>query len=305
MVDPPSPAAPASIAPSPKPEEKRGTLVIHGTGDVNLDPNYISTYRSQGYGYAWSGLRRIFEKDDLTVINLECAVTNQGSAQAKEFTFQGDPKALPAARKAGVEVANLGNNHSQDFGKEAMLDTIANLDDAKIAHVGAGKDARAANEPAIFNVKGWKVAVLGFGGVVPTGDWIATNDSAGMADGDSISSMVRAVQRADRQADVVIVAIHWGVELDTQPRQEDVERAEAMIDAGADAIFGHHAHRLQPMEVYKGRPVFYGLGNFVWPNTSVEGATTAVAEVTVKPNGEVKGKMLPAFIEAPGHPVLR
>jgi poly-gamma-glutamate synthesis protein (capsule biosynthesis protein) len=77
-----------------------------------------------------------------------------------------------------------------------------------------------------------------------------------------------------------------------------------MIDAGADAIFGHHSHRLQPMGRYKGRPIFWSLGNFVWPNFSVEGSTTAVAEVTVKPNGKVTGRLIPAYIESDGHPVI-
>jgi poly-gamma-glutamate synthesis protein (capsule biosynthesis protein) len=78
-----------------------------------------------------------------------------------------------------------------------------------------------------------------------------------------------------------------------------------MIDAGADVIFGHHAHRLQPMEVYEGKPIFYGLGNFVWPHFSAEGSATAVAEVTVRPDGTLKGRLLPAYILSDGHPVLR
>jgi poly-gamma-glutamate capsule biosynthesis protein CapA/YwtB (metallophosphatase superfamily) len=103
----------------------------------------------------------------------------------------------------------------------------------------------------------------------------------------------------------VIVVIHWGVELDTEPREYQVEEGHRMVRAGADVIFGHHAHRLQPMATYRGRPIFWGLGNFVWPNLSVDGATTAVAEVTVWPSGRIRGRLLPAFIESPGHPVLR
>jgi poly-gamma-glutamate synthesis protein (capsule biosynthesis protein) len=95
------------------------------------------------------------------------------------------------------------------------------------------------------------------------------------------------------------------VELDTQPRDYQIDEARQMIDAGADAIFGHHAHRLQPMDTYRGRPIFYGLGNFVWPNFSVEGSTTAVAEVTVTADGRIRGRLLPAFITSPGHPVLQ
>jgi poly-gamma-glutamate synthesis protein (capsule biosynthesis protein) len=102
----------------------------------------------------------------------------------------------------------------------------------------------------------------------------------------------------------VIVTIHWGVELDTKPRPEQVELGRAFVRAGADVIFGHHAHRLQPLDHYRGRPTFWGLGNFVWPNFSAPGSITAVAEVVVRPNGSIRGSLLPAHIEAAGHPVL-
>jgi hypothetical protein len=306
------PSVPRSPAPSSSPSSPatasppgdRERLVIHGTGDVNLDPDYIPDFRQHGYGWAWSGLDGLFRRDDLTVINLECAVSEIGTPVPKEFTFRGDPAALPVARDAGVEVANLGNNHSQDFGTEAMLDTRANLLEAGIAPVGAGRNLAEATEPALFELKGWRIAVLGFGGVFPSEDWFAGPDHPGMASGDDIPTMVEAVKAADEVADVVIVAIHWGVELDLQPRPEDVERAHAMIDAGADAVFGHHSHRLNPMGVYRGRPIFWSLGNFVWPNFSHEGSVTAVAEVVVSPDGRVSGRLIPAFIESAGHPVL-
>jgi poly-gamma-glutamate capsule biosynthesis protein CapA/YwtB (metallophosphatase superfamily) len=103
----------------------------------------------------------------------------------------------------------------------------------------------------------------------------------------------------------VVVTIHWGHELDTVTRPYQVDEARRMIQAGAGVIFGHHAHRLQPLEAYRGRPIFYGLGNFVWPNFSVEESTTAVARVVVTPAGRISGRLLPAFITSPGHPVLR
>ncbi|MDH3190628.1 MAG: CapA family protein, partial [Acidimicrobiia bacterium] len=124
-----------------------------------------------------------------------------------------------------------------------------------------------------------------------------------MRDGDTIETRVEAVEAADQIAELVIVTIHWGVELDTTPRDEDWVRAEAMIAAGADAIFGHHPHRLQPFDVVGGRPVAWSLGNFVWPNLSTAGSTTAIARVVVSPGGEVTG-CLTAFISSPGHPVI-
>jgi poly-gamma-glutamate capsule biosynthesis protein CapA/YwtB (metallophosphatase superfamily) len=282
----------------------KGELVIEGTGDVNLDPTYISALGENGYDYAWQGLDGLFTEDDLTVVNLECAPSDIGEAQSKKFVFRCPVESLTSLARAGIEVANLGNNHSGDYGKEALVDGITNLVDAGVAPVGAGVDDVAAGSPALFEVNGWKIAVLGFGGVYGSTDWFAAEDRPGMRNGDDIPSMVEAVSMADEVADIVIVAIHWGVELDTEPRPDDVERAQAMIDAGADVIFGHHAHRLQPFEMVDGAAVFWGLGNFVWPNFSTAGSTTAVARAIVHADGTIEGCLIPAFIEQPGQPVL-
>lgn len=304
---PPAPAATTAAATSapvtPAAEEKQ-RIVVSGTGDVNLDPEYVPALRAEGYGHAWSGLEGLFTEDDLTVVNLECPVSTRGTIVPKEFNFRCDPEALPAAREAGVEVANLANNHSGDYGPVALLDSVELVRGAGIAPVGIGEDATAANAPAIVEVGGWTVAVLGFGGVVPSGDWLATDSRPGMADGDDIESMTAAIRLADEGADLVFVSIHWGVELDVEPRADDEERARAMIDAGADGIFGHHSHRLQPLGEHAGRPIAWGLGNFVWPRNSAEGARSAVAQFVVEPDGSVTGCLLPADIVSSGHPVL-
>ena len=296
---------PGTSSPGPS-SERRGSLLLHGTGDVSLDPSYISSFASQGYEYAWSGLDGLFRRDDLTVVNLECAVSDKGSAVPKEFTFRGDPDALPAMRDAGVEVANLGNNHSYDFGPEALLDTVRNVEAAGIDPVGAGVDQDHALAPALLELHGWRVAVVGLDQVVdPFPEAVATDSKPGTAAGHDTDLMIDSIRDAADRADIVVVMIHWGVELDTQPRAEQVALAHRMIDAGADVIFGGHSHRLQPMDTYRGRPVFYSLGNFVWPDLSVDGSTTAVAEVTVTSDGALRGRLLPAYISAPGHPELR
>jgi hypothetical protein len=307
------PGAPAATAPvgsvvavaDPAPAAARGRLVVHGAGDVSLDPGYVPALRARGYDYAWSGLDGLFAGDDLTVVNLECPVSTRGEqVPDKQFHFRCDPAALPAARAAGVEVANLANNHSGDYGPQAQLDSVGYVRDAGIAPVGVGADRAAATTPAIVERGGWRIAVLGFGGVIPDPNWLAGAHRSGMADGDDTAAMTAAIRAAHEQADLVFVTIHWGVELDTTPRPDDVARAHAMIDAGADGVFGHHAHRLQPMETYHGRPIAWGLGNFVWPTQSAEATRTAVAEFVVEPDGSVRGCLLPARIAAPGHPVL-
>jgi poly-gamma-glutamate synthesis protein (capsule biosynthesis protein) len=295
----------AGATPQASPSVARGALVIHAAGDVSLDPGYISTYASNGYGYAWSGLNGLFRHDDLTIVNVECPVSDEGAQITKEFSFHGTPAALPAMHDAGVDVGSLANNHAYDRGPDALVDSIRNLDRAGIAPVGAGKDRDDALKPALFDLRGWKVAVLGFDEVLDPLDEVAGPDKPGTAGGHDFPLMVRAVERANADADLVVVMIHWGVELDTQPRDYQVSEGHRLIDAGADMIFGAHSHRLQPLDVYKGKPIFWSLGNFVWPNFSAEGSTTAVAEVIVRPNGTIRARALPALIEASGHPVLR
>ena len=282
-------------------------VVIHAAGDVSLDPGYIPAFQRAGYDYAFSGLNGLFRHDDLTVVNLECPASNAGSKwPGKQFNFRCDPAALPAMRSAGVDVALQGNNHAYDYGSDALLDSRRQIRRAGIAPVGSGKDPDEATRPATFEVGGWRIAVVGIGQVLdPEPEEQARPGHPGTACGHDVDCMVEAIRAAKANADLVVVAIHWGVELDTQPESYQVEEAHRFIDAGADMIFGGHSHRLQPLSTYHGRPIFYSLGNFVWPNHSVAGSTTGVAEVVVRPSGKLAARLLPAFIEASGHPVLR
>jgi poly-gamma-glutamate capsule biosynthesis protein CapA/YwtB (metallophosphatase superfamily) len=310
---PTSPASPGSTASTPpgaspsasSTQTHRGALLIHGAGDTNVDPSYIGVSPSN-YSFMLSGLNGLFTRDDLTVVNLECAVSNVGNAVHKEFNFRGDPRALPYLKSGGVDVANMANNHSYDFGPDALVDTRKNIERAGLAAMGAGASSSQATKAAIFHVKGWTIAVVGIDKVVdPYPEAVAGPDHPGTACGHDTNCMVDEVKRAATISDLTIVDIHWGVELDTQPRAEDVDLAKRLIDAGADIIFGGHSHRLQPMATYRGKPIFYSLGNFVWPHLSQDSATTAIAEVRVSPSGKLTGRMIPASIEANGHPVVR
>ena len=289
-------AATKRVGQTPLPTEtpSGGDIVIHAGGDVLLDAAAIS----RGADRPWTGVRDIFTSDDLTIVSLECAASRLGEAQDKQFTFR-CPDGLSAMKSNGVDVANQGNNHSGDYGKAAQMDGRANITKAGLASVGTGHNIAEANTPATFERRGKTIAVLGFGGVIPSGSWLATANSPGEANGYDITSMTRAVLAAKAMADLVFVIIHWGEELDTQPRADDVSRAHAMIDAGADGIFGSHAHRMQPLAFYKGKPIFFGLGNFVWPKPG----PTGVAEVVVPSEGAIRACLLPGRTTN-GRPVL-
>lgn len=286
------------------PERPRETLIIHGIGDVALDPIYVPTFPSEGYAYAWSGLGGVFQRDDLTVINMECVVSDLGRPEPRAFNFRCDKAALPSALEAGIDVASQANNHSLDFGREALVDSVANLRAAGILPVGAGSDYEEAYSPALLEIRGWKIAVLGFGGVLLSRSWLATEDRPGMASGDDRADMVAAVERAADIADLVIVTIHWGRELDTQPRPDDIGHAEAMVAAGADIIFGHHQHRVGPLGEIDGKIVAWGLGHIIWPRINPVSAQTTVAKVVVHPDGTMGACLMPAEIVRHGHPVF-
>ena len=299
--DPPADGAQVADT-EPEPEAERGRLVVHHVGDVNLDPDVVTSLRTLGYDAVWDGARDTFADADLVLANLECAPTRGGVPQPKQFLFRCDLDALPAMREAGVDVVTLANNHSGDFGVAAMVEGAANVEAAGMVAVGVGANEAEAYAPRVVEVNGWRIAILGFGGVVPTPEWTARGELPGQATGYDPDRMAEAVAAARRDADLVIATVHWGTEGALEPRPEDRPKARAMIAAGADVVFGHHAHRLQPLEVVDGAPVFWNLGNFVWPRLSQASATTAVAEWIVEPDGTVTSCLLPAEIDARGVP---
>lgn len=283
-------------------EPERQRLVIHHVGDVNLDREYVPILRDDGFDAAWDGARDTFAEADLVMVNLECAATDGGTPQPKQFVFRCALEGLPAMRDAGVDVVTLANNHSGDYGIPGMVESRANVEAAGMEAVGVGEDEADAYAPRILEINGWRIAIIGFGGVVPVPEWTARGDRPGQPTGYDPQRMAEAIEVAAEQADLVIATVHWGEEGSFEPRSEDRVKADAMIAAGADVIFGHHAHRLQPLEVVDDVPVFWNLGNFVWPRLSQAGATTAVAEYVIEPDGTVTACLVPFEIDETGTP---
>jgi poly-gamma-glutamate synthesis protein (capsule biosynthesis protein) len=287
-------------------EPTKQTLVISGTGDVNLDPKFVRSFPQTGYEDAWTGLYGAFLRDDLTIINLECSPSELGTPWAKPWTFRCDTEALPSMAAAGVDIANLANNHGMDFGMEAMLDGRENLIGVGIAPVGTGANRTEAYTPVVVEIEGWTVAVIGSGGVNPeTGSWIATDERPGMTSGDDTASIAAAVTDAKAYADIVIVTAHWGKNGEATPKPFEINQAKAWIDAGADGVFGHHQHVLQPLMWYEGKPVALGLGNFVWQAWPASARQTAIAQFVFEPDGSISACLVPVVIERTGHPVIQ
>ncbi|MGH9150541.1 MAG: CapA family protein, partial [Acidimicrobiales bacterium] len=215
---------------------------------------------------------------DLAVVNLEMAISDRGEPEQKAYTFRAAPSAATTLARAGIDAANLANNHSLDFGPDALLDTIDHLRAGGVSPVGAGAGEAEAWAPALFVVKGVSVAVLGTTRVLPRRAW-AAGSGPGVASGYDERRLLAAVRAARTGADVVVVAVHWGTEGSRCPDATQVRLAAALTGAGASVVLGSHPHVLQPVVPTGSSVVAYSLGNFVFHRREGAAGETAVLEV--------------------------
>lgn len=279
-------------------------LRLAAVGDINLGDTPGAAIDRFGPRYPWESVGPRLRAADLAFGNLECAISLGGSPQAKQYRFRGRPSSLKAMRiAAGFDVVNLANNHSGDYGKGALLDTLRHLRRNDMTPVGAGANEAAAYRPVVVERLGLKVAFVGFSVILPF-EFRAIGASPGSAWG--FPERVReGVRRARREADVVIATFHWGVEKATteEPRQRDL--AQLALDAGATAVLGAHPHVLQPVRrPGGGRLVAYSLGNFVFGASSPLTASTGILELELGRAGVLDDRFLPARISGT-RPVLR
>jgi len=248
----------ASVAiPSARAEE--GTVRIAFVGDVMLDggPGHVIT----NGGDPFAGVASILRDADLTVANLECAIVKKGHAVDKPYTFRGPESALPLLKKY-FSAVSLANNHSGDWGRQGFATELELLRETKLPYFGGGADARAARQPLVLTAGGKRVAFLGYNDFPPRSFAAgpATPGTAWLVEKD----VVRDIGAARKQADIVLLFLHWGEDLDTEETPEQKTLAHHLVDAGADAVIGGHSHITQGVEWYKDHPIVYSLGNFVF-----------------------------------------
>ncbi len=265
-------------------------------GDVMFQERLdtIPTVRSEGVQAALASLKRA----DLRFINCEMPLTRAGHRVEKNINIRADPDVAMDLVSMGFDVATVANNHMLDYGHDGLLDTIAALDIAGLDRVGGGRDLEEALRPCFREVRGRRIAFLGVASTLPSGS-AADGDRPGIAPvrvaasfevdvnlmseqpGSSPLVRTRAIQQdvdrvcegiaaANREADLVLVAVHWGmVRTRVAPYQGLIAEYQpvlgrAFVDAGADLVLGTHSHNLHGVEVYKGKPIFYSLGHFLF-----------------------------------------
>ena len=242
-------------------------LVIQAAGDVMLGGRWEQQMARDGYYHAFGRIASELKKGDITLVNLEAPLTSRGKEfTGKKYRFRVKPTAVVALKKAGITTVTLANNHSMDYGAVGLLDTLQQLDKAGIGHVGGGENLAAARKAVVYDIRGTKVALLGYSLTLPQEFW-AGEKRAGTAP--LMEKMVKDdIAAARKQATIVIVTAHWGEEGKIRMREYQPRLARMMIDAGADAVIGHHPHILQGIEKYKRGIIFYSLGNFAFAHKS-------------------------------------
>ncbi|RNC66028.1 MAG: CapA family protein [Desulfuromonadales bacterium] len=259
-------------------------IVITCVGDIMLAGSATTTLARTGFDYPFAKTTHELRQADITMGNLETPLTRRGREfRDKTFRFRADPEAAAALKRAGFSVLTLANNHMMDYGEEGLKDTLATLSRHGIAHTGAGASLADARRETMVGVRGKRVALLAYSLTYPA-EFYAGANRAGTAPG--YAAHVREdIRRVRTEADYVVVSFHWGAERAEFPKQYQVEAARQAIDAGADAIIGHHPHVLQGIEFYRGKPILYSLGNFAFGSRSAAADRSAMARLTLSGDG--------------------
>jgi poly-gamma-glutamate synthesis protein (capsule biosynthesis protein) len=272
-------------------------------GDVLLGAGVGEDMDVHGVSYPYAHVRDLLSKADLAAVNLETPVSMRGVPFPKRFTFRSHPETLKGAADAGIDVVSLANNHTMDYGEEALMDTVDHLQTYGIGHTGAGKNEEEAFAAYYQTIKGKKVAILGLSRVLPDVSWFAGKKRAGIASAYKKEPMMEYVKKAVQSSDYTMVMIHWNKELADYPEDYSKELARELIDAGVSAVIGSHSHSLMGIEYYKGAPIYYSLGNFIFTKSSVpKGNETVMAHLFLD-NGRISSSVTPLKIVA-HQPVL-
>ncbi|MCI8371357.1 MAG: CapA family protein [Lachnospiraceae bacterium] len=278
-------------------------ITLSFTGDVYLSEAMVNAYQQHGCaGIADAAVRSALADSDLTMINHEYASTHETQkVDYQIYNFRSEPQHEFILKELGVDIAGLSNNHILDYGVPGMQETIQTLRELGIDCAGAGSNIEEAKQAVIREIKGRRIAFVAVSHFVPDVSWHADSTTPGLLTTYEGTDNYRVLMdyiswlKQSAHADLVIIFAHYGVEKQNTfvPYQQQISRA--WIDAGADLVVGSHAHVLQGMECYKGKYIFYNLGNFLFGNYEKE---TAVLQVEIDQENQIAVKLLPCVTKA-------
>jgi hypothetical protein len=296
----PSPTASATIAPTATPDPRPVTIAI--TGDIMLARSITDRILATNDRYPFNDTADYLAGFDLTVGNLECVVSTLGARiPDKQYTFEATPRGFERLVAAGFDIVSLANNHSGDYGKEAFSDMLAKLPDYGITALGGGVNLAAAHTPVIRWAHTTRIGFLAYCEIQPNG-FAATATTPGHAWLDP-TLMQADIAALRPQVDFLVVFTHWGIEYQPGESAHQQAMAHLAVDAGADFVVGAHPHIIQPSETYRGKPIVYSLGNFVFDEMLGIYAVGQVLTLTVQGSTLLDWKLRKMRLDANGAPV--
>ena len=262
------------------------SFVITLTGDILLDRGVRQVVEQKGIDHLFSaGIDSVFQTSDAVVGNLECPATKVHAPVFKQYVFRAEPEWLSSLNRHGVTHLNLANNHSIDQGRIGLMDTRENIIKAGMTPVGAGQNQEEADEPVLLTDsprRVWLIASLQL--ALENFSRLPDHPCVSQQTIETLSQRIAQLRQADPKC-FIIVSLHWGWEnhVEVVPRQR--YEARQLIDAGADCLVCHHTHTRQPMETYQGKPIFYGLGNFIFDPRRDLNSHGAMVRLTITEQG--------------------
>ena len=262
------------------------SFVITLTGDILLDRGVRQVVEQKGIDQLFSaGIDSVFQTSDAVVGNLECPATKVHAPVFKQYVFRAEPEWLSSLNRHGVTHLNLANNHSIDQGRIGLMDTRENIIKAGMTPVGAGQNQEEADEPVLLTDSPrsvWLIASLQL--ALENFSRLPDHPCVSQQTIETLCQRIAKLKQADPKC-FIIVSLHWGWEnhVEVVPRQR--YEARQLINAGADCLVCHHTHTRQPMETYQGKPIFYGLGNFIFDPRRDLNSHGAMVRLTITEQG--------------------
>ena len=262
------------------------SFVITLTGDILLDRGVRQVVEQKGIDQLFSaGIDSVFQTSDAVVGNLECPATKVHAPVFKQYVFRAEPEWLSSLNRHGVTHLNLANNHSIDQGRIGLMDTRENIIKAGMTPVGSGQNQEEADEPVLLTDsprRVWLIASLQL--ALENFSRLPDQPCVSQQTIETLCQRIAQLKQADPKC-FIIVSLHWGWEnhVEVVPRQR--YEARQLINAGADCLVCHHTHTRQPMETYQGKPIFYGLGNFIFDPRRDLNSHGAMVRLTITEQG--------------------